>query len=139
MEKNSDILNKIAGRSGMTVPDGFFEDFARQMDAKLPEKQSESTNVMPSSLWQRVRPYAYMAAMFGGIWCMIKMFNLIGGTSTDLSIENNPTLASAIGNEVFIEEFNPIGSVDEYEMLQEMYDSGIDANEIFVLTDEFTE
>lgn len=135
MEKNSDILNKIAGRSGMTVPEGFFEDFARQMTAKLPEKQVERTNVLPLSMWQRVRPYVYMAAMFGGIWCMIKMFNLMGITGADMSIENNPTLASAISNEQFIEEYTPIESIDEYGMLQELYDSGMNTDEAFGLSD----
>ncbi len=135
MEKNSDILDKIAGRSGMTVPDGFFEDFTRQMQAKLPEKQDETAKVLPSSMWQRIRPYAYMAAMFGGIWCMVKMFNLMGITSADMSIENNPTLASAICNEQFMEEYSPIENADEYGMLQELYDSGMDADEAFGLND----
>lgn len=134
MEKNSDILNKIAGRSGMTVPDGFFDDFAKQMQAKLPEKQ-EKTKELPSSMWQRIRPYAYMAAMFGGIWCMVKMFNLMGITSADMSIENNPTLASAICNEQFIEEYSPIEDLDEYGMLQELYDSGIDAEDVFYVSE----
>lgn len=135
MEKNSDILNKIAGRSGMTVPEGFFEDFARQMTAKLPERQAEKTKVLPSSMWQRIRPYVYMAAMFGGIWCMVKMFNLMGITGADMSIENNPTLASAISNEQFIEEYAPIESIDEYGMLQELYDSGMNTAEAFGLSD----
>ncbi len=36
MKKNSDILIKAARRDGMTVPEGFFEDFAAKMSASLP-------------------------------------------------------------------------------------------------------
>lgn len=52
----------------------------------LPEYQEQKQpNV---STWQRVKPYLYMAAMFAGIWCMMKMFHMI--TTTDLSLDNPP-------------------------------------------------
>jgi len=135
MEKNSDLLDKINHRSGMTVPEGFFEDFARQMQAKIDEQPKPTANVLQPSAWQRVRPYVYLAAMFGGIWCMVKLFNLFGVPSTNLNIDENPVLASAIGNEAFVEEFIPIESIDEYSMMQEIYDSGAQPEEIFEFVD----
>lgn len=135
MEKNFDILDKVNRRSGMTVPDGFFDDFARRMQEKIDAQPKTETKVLPPSAWQRVRPYVYLAAMFGGIWCMVKMFNLFGVPSTNLSIDENPTLASAIVNEAFVEEFAPIESIDEYSMMQEIYDSGANPEEVFDFVD----
>ena len=37
-----DILTKVDRNDGMTVPDGYFDDFAAKMMASLPEKEWES-------------------------------------------------------------------------------------------------
>ncbi len=75
MKTENDILSRIGRRDGMTVPEGFFEDFAMRMEQELPYRSdAEKVEVMPRrTVWERVRPYVYMAAMFAGIWCMLKV------------------------------------------------------------------
>lgn len=130
MEKENDILTSIGRRSGMTVPEGYFEDFARKMAASLPDEEVKPTQKKRSA-WQIVRPYVYMAAMFAGVWCMINMFGLVKAGQNDLSIDNNPILAKALDNDAFMEEYIPVESMDDYDVLQEMYDSGVSTDEIF--------
>lgn len=103
-----DILTKVDRNDGMTVPDGYFDDFAAKMMASLPEKEWESpaSKVMPRSFWQKVRPYVYLAAMFMGVWCMMKMFDLMRSDSYGLQIENNPVMTAAIGNDHFINDYS---------------------------------
>ncbi len=45
-----DILEKVNRNDGMTVPDGYFDDFAARMAASLPEREWEkpAPRVMPS-------------------------------------------------------------------------------------------
>lgn len=38
MKPDNDILKQVDRRSGMTVPDDYFANFARQMMQQLPEK-----------------------------------------------------------------------------------------------------
>ena len=86
-EKKSDILTSINRRDGMTVPDGFFESFAERMASELPSRpEAEVTPVAsrPKTLWGSIRPYVYMAAMFAGIWCMLKMFTMMNPGDVDL-------------------------------------------------------
>lgn len=137
MHKNNDtpdILARIDRRSGMTVPDGYFDDFAARMSASLPDNGFASgsdtkVNVLPRTRWQRVRPYVYMAAMFAGVWCMMKMFSLMSDTHPDLSIEANPTLSEALSDESFVNShFYQVD--DDYEMLQDIYESGYSADEL---------
>ncbi len=47
-----DILEKVNRNDGMTVPDGYFDDFAARMAASLPEREWEkpAPRVMPC-LW----------------------------------------------------------------------------------------
>jgi len=128
-ERMEDILTKIKRNDGMTVPDGYFEDFASRMAASLPEREWEKARpeVMPRSIWQRVRPYVYLAAMFMGVWCMMKMFDLMRTDSTGLSIENNPVMTAALRNDHFINEyFIREGDVSDYQLMEELYETGFD-------------
>ncbi len=124
-----DILTKVNRNDGMTVPDGYFEDFAARMTASLPEREWEKPQpkVLPRSIWQRVRPYVYLAAMFMGVWCMMKMFDLMRSDSTGLSIENNPVMTAALGNDNFINDyFINEGEVSDYQLMEDLYETGFD-------------
>lgn len=126
MKPDNDILKQVDRRSGMTVPDDYFANFARQMMQQLPEKEFESTDkkILPHTWWQRCRPYVYLAAMFAGIWCMMKVFNDIGSRTADMSIENNPVMASVLSIDHFYDYYS-IDNVDEYDLMEEMYNEGV--------------
>lgn len=124
--KGQDILSKIDHQSGMTVPDNFFEDFNKRMIEALPEQswENSSPRIMPRSLWSRVRPYVYMAAMFLGIWCMMKTFDLMRG-DVPVSVEKNTQLMSAINNDAFFNDYcSP--AVNESDIYDDLYDEGFD-------------
>ena len=124
------ILETVNHNDGLKVPDGYFEDFARRIEASLPQREWErevsdepkTARVLPRSIWQKVRPYVYMAAMFMGVWCMMKTFDMMRPTD---SLESNPVLAAAISNEHFVDDYMiSEGDVSEYEMLDDLYASG---------------
>lgn len=124
--KGQDILSKIDHQSGMTVPDNFFEDFNKRMIEALPEQswENSSPRIMPRSFWSRVRPYVYMAAMFLGIWCMVKTFDLMRG-DVPVSVEKNTQLMSAINNDAFFNDYcSP--AVSESDIYDDLYDEGFD-------------
>lgn len=127
MKSNSPLLDKISRKDGLTVPDGFFADFERRMADSLPERPEleQPRFDVPRTLWQRVRPYVYMAAMFGGVWCMIKMFSLMGATDHSLSIDSHPSLATAVGDEQFVEDF-VIDDISDYDIYDSMLADSID-------------
>lgn len=122
--KHEDILKTVNRQSGMTVPDGFFEDFAVRMAASLPEQKWETPqNELPRSLWNKVRPYMYMAAMFLGVWCMMKMFNLMRPSNSDLSIENNAILSEAVSNDDFMNDYC-LTDIENSDLLEDLYSEG---------------
>lgn len=133
MEKENDILTKINGKSGMTVPEGYFADFAKRMSQELPPRQTTAEEKMPQrTLWQQVRPYVYLAAMFMGIWCMLKMFTSMGANNAADTIDSNPTLISAISDTSFFDDIYYEEGVNSYDVLEAMYDDGY-------ATEDFTE
>ncbi|MCM1489969.1 MAG: hypothetical protein NC095_03990 [Muribaculum sp.] len=93
--KNSNILEKAGGKTGYTVPPHYFDNVRSKIMDNLPEYQVQKQPKL--SAWEKVKPYFYMAAMFAGIWCMMKMFHII--SSTDLSLDNPPeAVAVAMAN-----------------------------------------
>lgn len=132
MKTENDILSKLGNDSGMKVPEGYFADFASRMAKELPAQDFEneqSPKVLPRSRWQQMRPYIYLAAMFMGIWCMMKMFNLMQPTDTNLSIDSNPTLISALNDDSFAEDFYYEEFIDDSEILEDMYDEGMSTSD----------
>ncbi|GHV09692.1 hypothetical protein FACS1894162_0820 [Bacteroidia bacterium] len=61
------------------VPEGYFEGLTNQIMSQLPERVSESPKVI--SLWERVKPWMYMAAMFAGIYLMVNLFTQVKQTT----------------------------------------------------------
>ena len=122
-----DILDKVNRNDGMTVPDGYFDDFAARMAASLPEREweRETPRVLPRSIWQRVRPYIYLAAMFMGVWCMMKMFDLMRPDTSGLSFDTNPVLTAAVGNDYFVRDYvRSQGDIDQYQLMEDLYETG---------------
>lgn len=134
MAKNSETqLEKLLqGRverpaCGMTVPEGYFADFARQMIDKLPERaEVEHPDAITDkrlSLWAKIRPYVYMAAMFAGVWLMLQMFTMISGQGKLRPMDSNPILAEALSNDTFVYDYI-VDDVDQWTLVDEMIDDG---------------
>jgi hypothetical protein len=123
---DKDILSKLDHKDGLTVPEGYFADFAERMTASLPPRPEleQPTIIRPQTLWQRVRPYAYMVAMFAGVWCMLKMFSTMSSTPEKNAIDTNPVLAQAASNEQFIDEYF-IDDVNQYDLYESLMNDGV--------------
>ncbi|MDE6485304.1 MAG: hypothetical protein K2L14_07910 [Duncaniella sp.] len=128
MNHDDNILEKLNHKDGMTVPDGYFDDFAARMAASLPEAEWEKKpNVLPRSFWDKVRPYVYLAAMFAGIWCMMSLVDVFKSSSTDALFDNNQLLAQAFDDDSYmLDYFVTEGALSDTDLLDELYDSGFE-------------
>ncbi|HJE39779.1 MAG: hypothetical protein C7K11_01350 [Candidatus Amulumruptor caecigallinarius] len=130
---SSSVLENIGRRDGMTVPDGYFDTLTQRIEASLPERewerQSAADNIAPRSIWQRIRPYVYLAAMFAGIWCMMHIFSLTGtGTQGPMSIDNYPVLAQALSDPTVVEELSneTFYTTNEEDLMDLLWQEGFD-------------
>jgi len=80
MGKEDNLIRKAGTKNPFSVPDRYFEDFTQELMSKLPEKEPMLPIVEPT-LWQRVKPWVYMAAMFCGIMLSVRIF--VGKTRED--------------------------------------------------------
>ena len=73
MGKEENILRKVGTKTPFRVPEHYFENFTLELMSKLPEQESMQP-VLELTLWQRVKPWVYMAAMFCGIMLSVRIF-----------------------------------------------------------------
>ncbi len=106
------ILTKLGKDPGFKVPDGYFESFTENLVKDLPEP--ELTPIVPPTRWQRIRPFVYMAAMFVGIWLMMKIFDGWGRQEPGMY---NPEILAGFENEANIEYLLMSGDISEYDIL----------------------
>lgn len=138
MKEENDILKTIGRNDGMTVPEGYFADFAKKMEAALPERPelaAMGVAAAPATLWGRVRPYVYMAAMFAGVWCMLKMFTTVAGTGELTPMDKNPIMAEAFESDDFMNTY-VIDDMSSWDVMDEMLEEGVDPATVFPDLDE---
>ncbi len=111
-KETKDILTKIGKDAGFRVPEDYFDTFAEKIVKDLPEP--EITPIIQPTRWQRVRPFVYMAAMFVGIWLMMKIFD---GFGRQEPVMYNPDILAGFENETNIEYLLMRGDISEYDIL----------------------
>ena len=73
MGKEDNILRKAGTGNPFRVPEHYFDNFTEELMGKLPEKEPLPFSTEPT-LWERVKPWVYMAAMFCGIMLSVRIF-----------------------------------------------------------------
>lgn len=71
-KEETDLLKRCGTENPFTVPEGYFERFTEQLMEKLPEREAQPAPKL--TLWTRVKPWVYMAAMFCGLMLSVRMF-----------------------------------------------------------------
>ena len=124
MGKEDNLLRKVGTGNPFRVPDQYFEDFTQELMNKLPEKEP-MTSMPEITLWQRVKPWIYMTAMFCGIMLSVKIF--VGNPSKDefptisqTEVENLPDEDL----EIMIDRI----MMDDYTLYQYLTDANFNPN-----------
>lgn len=73
MSQENKILEKIGKENPFKVPENYFEEFTQELMKKLPAKET-ILQAEEATLWLRIKPWLYMAAMFCGIMLSVRIF-----------------------------------------------------------------
>lgn len=119
MKEEKNLIDKFGRKGPWTVPDGYFDSVREEVMSKLPEYPA-APKPADMSVWQRLKPYVYLAAMFAGIWCMMHIFhNVAGGDS--LSLDNPPEHLAAYIGEMESDDYLMLpSSISDDELLEEV-------------------
>lgn len=126
MNQEQKLKDKFGIEGGWKVPDGYFDNFHKEMSQQLPP-YPEAPKIPELTMWQRLKPYVYLAAMFAGIWLMMNVFHRVASTE-QYSLDNPPEfLAQAAIDSELQETYHYIGvsGLDDEEIENEVI-SGYD-------------
>ena len=111
MREEENILKKVGTENPFKVPEGYFENLTSEIMAFIPEETPTKVVKMPT-LWDRMKPWANMAAMFVGAAMLIR----IGSSSNEPAITNQLALDD---NELEMEYISTIvdgAMMDDYSL-----------------------
>ena len=111
-QDDSTLLKKYGKNPGFKVPENYFEDFNKRMTEMLPDVEITPVDVKPT-MWQRVRPLVYMAAMFAGVWCMMQVFS---NFVTSDNLDGVRAVAEKLQDEENLDDFIMSG-VSDYDII----------------------
>ena len=122
MNEEKDLLQKYGRKTPFSVPEGYFEHFTDRLMKRLPDKETQAAPVV--TMWDRVKPWLYMAAMFGGIMFTLRM------------VVSNPSTADPAAGETIsgipVDDIEPIMNqtmMDDYTLYQYLTEADFDISD----------
>ena len=125
MGKEDNILRKAGTSNPFCVPDHYFENFTQELMNKLPEKEPMPLMSEPT-LWERVKPWLYMTAMFCGIMLSVKVF--VGEPQKDEFPAISQTEVERLPDEDWEIMIDRI-MMDDYTLYQYLTDANFNPND----------
>ena len=125
MGKEENILRKVGTGNPFRVPDHYFEHFTQELMNKLPEKEPMPLMSEPT-LWERVKPWLYMTAMFCGIMLSVKVF--VGEPQKDEFPAISQTEVERLPDEDWEIMIDRI-MMDDYTLYQYLTDANFNPND----------
>lgn len=65
MKEDTELKNRVGKENPFKVPEGYFENIVPEIMKQLPE--TEVQEEVEVTMWERVKPWVYMVAMFCGL------------------------------------------------------------------------
>ena len=62
MKEEDELVKKCGTKNPFMVPEGYFDNFSKELMNKLPEKEQTSAPQETITTWQRIKPWIYYAA-----------------------------------------------------------------------------
>ena len=125
MKEEDILLKKLGKEDSFKVPDGYFENLTSEVMNKLPEKEKVVFKEEPVSIWTRLKPLLYMAAMFVGAALIIRV-----ASSDRKSVADIDVAATEIETEVISDEMIDMAldraMLDDYSLYVYLSDASVE-------------
>lgn len=117
MKENNALQTKLGTKNPFRTPEAYFDTFTERLMQQLPEQPEAQSTTPPVvqqprvTLFTRVKPYLYLAAMFGGLYFGIHVFKY------QASIHKPPipstTTTSTFVTDEYVDDLCNFAMVDE--------------------------
>lgn len=115
MKTEQESLESLKMKQPFRVPEGYMEGLTTHIMGQLPEKERKESRKI--SMWEQVRPWLYMAAVFAGLGLFFKA--LVG---TDVKDPNKLPDSLLVKTAVTSQSFSDKGVSDDEDFLEYIED-----------------
>lgn len=119
MKEENELRKKYGAPNPFTVPEGYFENLAGKVMEQLPEKESQPQPEV--TMWERVRPWVYMAAMFCGLMFGVRV--MVNQSKLPVSSQNGHTETFSEIPDEYIDPIVNQTMMDDYTLYQYLTDA----------------
>ena len=125
MKEDTELKNRLGKENPFKVPEGYFENVIPEIMKQLPEIEEQGQEEV--TLWERVKPWVYMVAMFCGLMFGVRVMMMDNSVQTDnniASVSMNDTLQN-IPDE-YIEPILDQAMMDDYTLYMYLTDADLE-------------
>lgn len=125
MKEEDILLKKLGKEDSFKVPGGYFENLTSEVMNKLPEKEKVVFKEEPVSIWTRLKPLLYMAAMFVGAALIIRVASLDRKSVADIDVAATEIETEVISDEM-IDMALDRAMLDDYSLYVYLSDASVE-------------
>ena len=125
MKEDTELKNRLGNENPFKVPEGYFENIVPEIMKQLPEaKVQESSEI---SMWEKVKPWVYMVAMFCGLMFGLRVMMMDKPLSRD-TVSSNVSMTDSVQGipDEYIDPILDQAMMDDYTLYMYLTDADIE-------------
>ncbi|MCU6772333.1 Uncharacterised protein [uncultured Bacteroides sp.] len=125
MKEDTELKNRIGKENPFKVPEGYFENIVPEIMKQLPE--AEVQEEVEVTMWERVKPWVYMVAMFCGLMFGLRVMMNDRPVSTGINAGDVSMTDSVQGiPDEYIDPILDQAMMDDYTLYMYLTDADLD-------------
>lgn len=125
MKEDTELKNRIGKENPFKVPEGYFENIVPEIMKQLPE--TEVQEEVEVTMWERVKPWVYMVAMFCGLMFGLRVMMNDRPVSTSINADDVSMTDSVQGiPDEYIDPILDQAMMDDYTLYMYLTDADLE-------------
>lgn len=125
MKEDTELKNRLGNENPFKVPEGYFENIVPEIMKQLPEAKVQESGEI--SMWEKVKPWVYMVAMFCGLMFGLRVMMMDKPLSRD-TVSSNVSMTDSVQGipDEYIDPILDQAMMDDYTLYMYLTDADIE-------------
>ncbi|WP_294457823.1 hypothetical protein [uncultured Bacteroides sp.] len=125
MKEDTELKKKIGKENPFKVPEGYFENIVPEIMKQLPEAEAQES--VEITMWERVKPWVYMVAMFCGLMFGLRVMMMDKPVNKEMNTDNVSMTDSVQGiPDEYIDPILDQAMMDDYTLYMYLTDADLE-------------
>lgn len=125
MKEDTELKNRVGKENPFKVPEGYFENIVPEIMKQLPD--AEVQEEVEVTMWERVKPWVYMVAMFCGLMFGLRVMMNDRPVSTSINAGDVSMTDSVQGiPDEYIDPILDQAMMDDYTLYMYLTDADLE-------------